>query len=47
MLALKDLQNGFLAVGGQTAIGRGLFSADGPIGLMEKKDLKILILQKQ
>ena len=31
LLALKDLQNGFLAVGGQTAIGRGVFSPDGPI----------------
>lgn len=31
LLALKDLQNGFLAVGGQTAIGRGIFEADGAI----------------
>ena len=31
LLALKDLQNGFLAVGGQTAIGRGIFEADGEI----------------
>lgn len=31
LLALKDLQNGLLAVGGQTAIGRGIFSANGPI----------------
>lgn len=31
MMALKDLQHGFLAVGGQTAIGRGCFSANGPI----------------
>ena len=31
LLAIKDLQNGFLAVGGQTAIGRGVFSANGPI----------------
>ena len=31
MLALKDLQNGFLAVGGQTAIGRGVFDSNGPI----------------
>lgn len=29
LLAIKDLQNGFLAVGGQTAIGRGIFSANG------------------
>lgn len=26
LLALKDLENGFLAVGGQTAVGRGVFS---------------------
>lgn len=31
LLAIKDLQNGFLAVGGQTAIGRGVFSPNGPI----------------
>lgn len=31
LLALKDLQNGFLAVGGQTAIGRGVFMANGPV----------------
>lgn len=26
MLVLKDLQGGFLSVGGETSIGRGLFS---------------------
>lgn len=31
LMTLKDLQNGFLAVGGQTAIGRGVFSTDGPM----------------
>ena len=31
LLAIKDLQNGLLAGGGQTAIGRGVFSYDGPI----------------
>ena len=31
LLAIKDLQNGLLAVGGQTAIGRGIFTANGPI----------------
>ncbi len=31
LLAIKDLQNGLLAVGGQTAIGRGVFSSNGPI----------------
>ena len=27
-LALKDLKNGLLSVGGQTAVGRGIFSGD-------------------
>lgn len=31
LLVLKDIQNGFLAVGGQTAVGRGLFAADGEL----------------
>lgn len=31
LLVLKDLQNGLLAVGGQTAIGRGIFSKNGDI----------------
>lgn len=31
LLAIKDLQNGLLTVGGQTAIGRGIFEANGPI----------------
>jgi len=31
LLVLKDVQNGFLAVGGQTAIGRGLFAANGAL----------------
>lgn len=31
LLVLKDVQNGFLAVGGQTSVGRGLFSANGKI----------------
>lgn len=31
LLAIKDLQNGFLAVGGQTSIGRGIFEANGPL----------------
>lgn len=41
MLTLKDLQNGLLAVGGQTSIGRGVFKANGPIlinGEVEKED---------
>ena len=31
LLAIKDLQNGYLAVGGQTSIGRGIFKANGPV----------------
>lgn len=31
ILALKDLQNGYLAVGGETAIGRGVFEENGPM----------------
>ncbi len=37
LLAIKDLQNGFLAVGGQTAIGRGIFSANGDIKIDEEE----------
>lgn len=33
LLAVKDLQNGLLSVGGQTAIGRGIFSENGPISI--------------
>lgn len=33
LLAINDLQNGFLAVGGQTTIGRGLFEANGSISI--------------
>ncbi len=31
MLAVKDLQNGFLAVGGLTSVGRGVFCENGPV----------------
>lgn len=31
LLAIKDLQNGYLAVGGETAIGRGIFQRNGEI----------------
>ena len=33
LVAAMDIQNGYLAVGGQTAVGRGIFEADGPIVL--------------
>lgn len=38
LLAIKDLQNGFLAVGGQTAIGRGIFSANGNLTIDGEED---------
>lgn len=40
LLVLKDIQNGFLAVGGQTAIGRGLFSGNGEIKCSSPKEEK-------
>ena len=45
LLVLKDLQNGLLAVGGQTAIGRGIFSANDLSQLMENVVWKILLLE--
>ena len=39
LLALKDLQNGFLAVGGQTAVGRGVFAANGNILIDGKENM--------
>ena len=33
LLAIKDLQNGYLAVGGQTSIGRGVFKGSGSISI--------------
>lgn len=40
LLTLKDIQNGFLAVGGETAIGRGLFSINGPITIDGKQGVE-------
>ncbi len=37
LLAIKDLQNGFLAVGGQTSVGRGIFEADGEVTIDAKQ----------
>lgn len=31
MIVIKDIQGGFLSIGGQTAVGRGLFKADGEV----------------
>ena len=31
LLAIRDLQNGYLAVGGETSIGRGIFQSNGEI----------------
>lgn len=44
LLAVKDLQNGFLVVGGQTSIGRGIFEANGTLkidGEENKEDVYI------
>lgn len=44
LLVLKDLANGYLAIGGQTAVGRGLFQGNGDIqitgGYTEEQCLK-------
>lgn len=37
LLAIKDIQNGYLPVGGQTAIGRGILSNNGDITIDGKK----------
>ena len=44
LLVLKDLQSGLLAVGGQTAIGRGIFSANGPITIDGKAGVEDLLI---
>ncbi|MCI8426602.1 MAG: hypothetical protein HFJ03_03520 [Lachnospira sp.] len=40
LLAVEDLRNGFLAVGGATAIGRGIFKENGAV-LLDGKELNI------
>ena len=35
LLAIKDLSNGYLAVGGQTAVGKGIFERTGTIEISE------------
>lgn len=40
LLAIRDLQNGYLAVGGKTAIGRGIFQKNGEI-LMDGQPLHV------
>ena len=46
LLAIKDLQNGLLAVGGQTAIGRGVFSYDGPILIDGKENQEDKLIEE-
>ena len=43
LLAIRDLQNGYLAVGGQTSVGRGLFESNGLIKIdnQEKTDKEL------
>lgn len=45
LLAVKDLQNGLLAVGGQTAVGRGIFRADGALLIDGQAGLEEKIIQ--
>lgn len=40
LLAIRDLQNGYLAVGGETAIGRGIFQENGEI-LLDGRPLNV------
>ncbi len=40
LLAVEDLRNGFLAVGGATAIGRGIFKGNGAV-LLDGKELNV------
>ena len=44
LLAIKDLQNGLLAVGGQTAIGRGIFEKQGPIVIDGKEGIEDAVI---
>ena len=39
-LIVKDIQNGYLAIGGQTAVGRGIFVGDGDVKYSEPVDEK-------
>lgn len=40
LLAVEDMRNGLLAVGGATAIGRGIFNGNGPV-LLDGEELDI------
>ena len=40
-MIIKDIQSGFLAIGGQTAVGRGIFAEDGEIRYSEEIDEKL------
>lgn len=40
LLALRDLQNGYLAVGGNTSVGRGIFKGTGEIIIQGGKGYK-------
>ena len=44
ILAIKDLQNGLMAVGGQTAIGRGIFEKQGPIVIDGKEGIEDAVI---
>ena len=36
LLVAQDIQNGYLSVGGQAAIGRGIFEANGELTISEE-----------
>lgn len=49
LLAVRDIQNGYLSVGGGAAIGRGIFRADGEIKIengMTKKEYLLALHEK-
>lgn len=41
LLVIQDLQNGYLSIGGQASIGRGLFEQNGDILFSEELDEKV------
>lgn len=38
LIAIKNIQKGYVAIGGQTAVGRGIFSENGEIKLSENNE---------
>ncbi|MGN0465821.1 MAG: RAMP superfamily CRISPR-associated protein [Lachnospiraceae bacterium] len=46
ILAIKDIQNGYLSIGGGTAIGRGIFESNGKIIILNGKTEKEYYIEK-